>query len=339
VGERARALEGVVGLTWADRSVLVTGANGFIGSWLTGRLVEERAHVVALVDGVDVQSEFVRSDIGARAVTVPGRLEDPTTIATMLTEHDVDTVFHLGAQTIVGEARRDPVATFEANVRGTYLLLDACRRAASSVTRVIVASSDKAYGTSEQLPYTEATPLAGRNPYEVSKSCTDLLAQSYAHSFGVPVALARCGNVYGGGDLNWSRIVPGTIRALLRGETPVIRSDGKFVRDYLHVDDVVEAYFALATWLDQPTRTHAPADVAFNFSDESPRTVIEIYDAVCDAWGSRVEPEILGRADGEIHDQSLDAARARELLGWKARVQLTEGLTRTVDWYRHLAGS
>jgi CDP-glucose 4,6-dehydratase len=313
--------------------VLVTGASGFIGSWLTRRLVEDGAHVVALYDALDPRSELARSGITQQCEVVEGLLQDPAAIDTAFARKEIDTVFHLGAQTIVGAARENPVATFEANVRGTYLLLDACRTARSCPARVVVASSDKAYGTHEVLPYAEGAPLAGREPYEVSKSCTDLLAQAYAHSYGLPVAVARCGNVYGGGDLNWSRIVPGTIRALLAGDRPVIRSDGTFVRDYLHVDDVVDAYLALADGIDR-----GQAGEACNFSDESPRTVLQIYDAVCDAVGTRVEPDIRGDATGEIHDQYLDAGRARERLGWKAKVDLADGLARTVPWSRALLG-
>jgi CDP-glucose 4,6-dehydratase len=319
-------------LTWSGRSVLVTGANGFIGSWLVQRLVDEGALVVALVAVDEPDSEFSRAGLHDRTTVTRGVLEDPAIVPHAIAAHQVDTVFHLGAQTLVGAAFEDPVATFEANVRGTYLLLDACRRAGQPVARVVVASSDKAYGESSALPYTEETPLAGRRPYEVSKSCTDLLAQAYAESYGVPVAIARCGNVYGGGDLNWSRIVPGTVRSLLLGETPVIRSDGTFVRDYLHVDDVVDAYLALADGLDHGVLV----GTACNFSDEAPCTVLELYDAICAAVGTRVEPEIQSRAAGEITEQYLDAGRARELLGWKARVSLDDGLERTVEWYRQL---
>lgn len=318
----------------------MTGGAGFIGSWLTRRLVDEGADVAVLAPDLDPRSELVRGGTAGRVTIVPGVLEDPDTVVRAVVGHEVDTVFHLGAQTIVGAAQRDPVGTFEANVRGSYLLLDACRRTDGLVERVVVASSDKAYGTVGDLPYTEQTPLDGRAPYEVSKSCTDLIARSYAESFGLPVAVARCGNVYGGGDLNWSRIVPGTARSLLRGERPVLRSDGTFVRDYLHVDDVVDAYLALAAWLDERAASAAPgADpdgIGFNFSDESPRTVLEIYAAVCAAFGEHVEPEILDRARGEIHDQFLDASRARDVLGWKARVSLGEGMADTVAWYRAL---
>lgn len=322
-------------MTWTDRSVLVTGAAGFVGSWLCARLVDEGADVVALVPDLDPRSEFARAGLAQRVTVVPGVLEDPDVVSRAVVGHEVDTVFHLGAQTIVGAAHIDPVATFEANIRGTYLLLDACRRASGLVRRVVVASSDKAYGTAE-LPYLESTPLHGVQPYEVSKSCTDLLAQSYAASYGVPVAVARCGNIYGGGDLNWSRIVPGTCRWILRGETPVLRSDGTFVRDYLHVDDVVDAYLSLAGWLDERAGGLADGGIGFNFSDESPRTVMEIYDAVNAAFGARVEPTILGEASSEIHDQYLDASRAREVLGWKASVDLADGMARTVAWYTAL---
>jgi CDP-glucose 4,6-dehydratase len=319
-------------VTWQGRSVLVTGASGFIGSWLTRRLVDGGADVVALFHEVDTQSEFTRAHLDDRVTVVRGLLQDPNVLARAFATDGFDTVFHLGAQTIVGEARADPVATFEANVRGTYLLLDACRAVGTRVERIVVASSDKAYGTATSLPYVESAPLAGREPYEVSKSCTDLLAQAYAHSFGIPVAVARCGNVYGGGDLNWSRIVPGTVRALLRGETPVIRSDGTYVRDYLHVDDVVDAYLALADGIDRGM----VRGEACNFSDEAPLTVLELYDAICDAAGARIEPDIRADARGEIHDQYLDASKARETLGWKARVSLADGLARTVSWYREL---
>jgi CDP-glucose 4,6-dehydratase len=330
-------VEGVVGLTWTDRSVLVTGAGGFIGSWLTQRLVDAGADVVALVPELDARSVLVGSGTVDRVTVLPGVLEDADAVEHAIVDREVDTVFHLGAQTLVGPAYRDPVATFEANIRGTYLVLDACRRAPGGVRRVVVASSDKAYGTARSLPYDETTRLEGRAPYEVSKTATDLLAQSYAITYGLPVAVARCGNVYGGGDLNWSRIVPGTIRSLLRGEQPVIRSDGTFVRDYLHVDDVVDAYLALAGWLDAvDVPAEEPGGIAFNFSAEAPLTVMEVYRAVCDAFGEYVDPAVLGEAAGEIHDQFLDASRARTQLGWKAEVELASGMASAVDWYRTL---
>jgi len=322
--------------SWAERRVLVTGATGVVGSSLTRRLVDEGAYTVALVLDQDPMSEAVRSGTLDRIHVVNGRLEDPSTVERSIVDHEVDTVFHLGAQTIVGSARRAPVATFTSNVQGTWNVLDVARRQPDLVRAVVVASSDKAYGTSPVLPYTEDMPLHGQGPYDVSKSCTDLVAQSYATTYGVPVAIARCGNIYGGGDLNWSRIVPGTIRDLLLGRTPVLRSDGTYLRDYLHVDDVVDAYLALASVADRPELVGQ----AFNFSDGSPMSVRAIYDAVCrETVGDLVEPVVLGGATDEIKDQYLDSSKARELLDWSVEVGLDEGLRRTVPWYRDLLAS
>ncbi len=318
---------------WAGERVLVTGATGMVGSAVCRRLVDAGAHVVALVLDADPSSDLIRSGTMGRTAVVHGALEDLAAVERAIVGHEVTTLVHLGAQTIVSAARRAPLATFEANIRGTYDVLEVARRHPDLVRRVVVASSDKAYGASDSLPYVESHPLAGRQPYEVSKSCADLIAQSYATTYGLPVAVARCGNIYGPGDLNWSRIVPGTVRSLLRGERPVIRSDGTLVRDYLHVDDVVDAYLALAASLDDPP----PGGVAYNFSDESPRTVLEVYAAVCQAAGTAdVEPEVLGLASDEIPSQHLDASAARERLGWRPRVELGDGLRRTVDWYREL---
>lgn len=322
--------------SWSSRRVLVTGATGVVGSWLTRRLLDEGAYVVAFVRDLDPQSELLRSGTMQRAAVVNGDLVDARAVERAVVEHEADTIVHLGAQTIVGAALRSPAATFAANVQGTWNVLEAARLHSSIVRSVVVASSDKAYGTAEQLPYTEDMPLQGRGPYEVSKSCTDLLATSYAQTYGVPALIARCGNIYGGGDLNWSRIVPGTIRSLLQGEQPVLRSDGSFLRDYLHVDDVVDAYLLLGG------RGHEEDHLgeAFNFSAESPLTVRQIYDLVCEAAvGSKVEPEILGRAEHEIHDQYLSAAKARAELGWSPRVPVAEGLENTVAWYRSLLGA
>ena len=263
-------MEGVDVMTnWVDRRVLVTGATGIVGSALTRRLLDTGAYVVVLVRDWDPQSELVRTGDIQRTSVVNGRLEDYGSIERAINEHEIETVFHLGAQPIVTTALRNPLPTFEANIRGSYNLLEACRVHRSLVSSVVVASSDKAYGDAPTLPYTEEMPVNGRHPYDVSKSCTDLLAMTYAHTYQLPVAVARCGNIFGGGDLNWSRIVPGTLRSLLRGQQPVVRSDGTFVRDYLHVDDVVDAYLALARWLDSVERSAAAPDgIAFNFSAE-----------------------------------------------------------------------
>ena len=312
-------------------TAFVTGATGMVGSALVRRLVETEVDVVVLVLDPDPQSELYRSGLVAQTTVVNGALEDLSTLERALAVRAPDAVYHLGAQTIVGAARRSPLTTLEANVRGTWNLLEAARRVPTAAA-VVVASSDKAYGTVDELPYTEAMPLAGDEPYEVSKAAADLISQMYAHTYGVPVAIARCGNIYGPGDLNWSRIVPGTIRSLLRDEQPILRSDGTFVRDYLHVDDVVDAYLALG---DALIARSVASGEGWNFSDESPRTVREIYDAVCVASGRPdTEPNVLGEAPGEIHDQWLSAAKARRELRWKPQVGLEAGLATTVEWYR-----
>jgi len=315
----------------AQRTVLVTGATGLVGSWLCRRLLDDGARVVALVRDWDPQSEFIRSGDVHRCTVVSGCLEDYPALVRAIVGFETDTVFHLGAQAIVGTAFASPLATFEANIRGTYNLLEACRVHQGLVARVVVASSDKAYGKSETLPYTEDMPVDGRHPYDVSKSCADLLARTYAASYGLNVAVARCGNIYGGGDLNWSRIVPGTIRAVLEDKAPVLRSDGGYVRDYLYVEDVVDAYLTLAGKAGQ----EGVRGEAFNFSPQRPLTVLEITRAVLAAMDrSDLEPVILGTARGEIRDQYLDWSRAARVLGWEPRFALEEGLEATVAWYR-----
>jgi CDP-glucose 4,6-dehydratase len=320
---------------WSGRRALVTGATGMVGSWLVKELLDRGAHVVALVLDLDPQSELVRSGDLERVSVVSGRLEDIGTLERAVTLHEVDSVFHLGAQTLVGAAHRAPLRTWEANVRGTYNLLEVCRRHADLVRAVVVASSDKAYGAAAELPYTEDSPLAASHPYEVSKAAADLIAQSYHTTYGLPVAIARCGNIYGGGDLNWSRIVPGTIRSLLSDERPVLRSDGSMVRDYLYVRDAAAAYVQLG----EKVPDDGVAGQAFNFSDESPLTVLEVVAAISERLGTtRLEPIVLGHAVGEIQEQVLSAAKARTTLGWRPRYDLDTGLGETIDWYRgHLA--
>jgi CDP-glucose 4,6-dehydratase len=315
--------------SWNQRRVLVTGATGLVGSWLCKALVERDAFVVAFICDWDPQSELMRSGAVNRTNVVSGRLEDAGTVERAINLHEVDTVIHLGAQTIVGTAYRSPRQTFEANIGGTWNVLDACRLHPDLVKRIVVASSDKAYGTQPVLPYTEDMSMQGRAPYEVSKSCTDLIAQSYAATYGLPVTIARCGNIYGGGDLNWSRIIPGTVRSIIHREQPYIRSDGTAVRDYIHVDDIVAAYMTLADHADRPEMSGE----AFNFSDEKPRTVMDVYRAACDALGGWVEPFIANKAADEIPDQRLDSTKARERLGWQATLDLAEGMRATVAWY------
>jgi CDP-glucose 4,6-dehydratase len=318
-------------MDWDKRRVFVTGATGIVGSWLVKRLLEQGAYVVVLVRDWDPQSELIRSGDIRHASVVSGRLEDYPTLERAINEHEIDTVFHLGAQPIVTTALRNPLPTFEANIRGTYNLLDACRVHRTLVKRVVIASSDKAYGDAPELPYTEDMPVNGRHPYDVSKSCTDLLSMSYAHTYDVPVTIARCGNIYGGGDLNWSRIVPGTIRSLWAGDRPVIRSNGRFTRDYIFVEDVVTGYLALGERADA-------ADVrgqAFNFSPETRVQVLDITRQIQRLMGrTDLEPLILDQAKAEILDQYLDSGKAKRVLGWTARYSLEDGLRQTIGWYQ-----
>lgn len=320
---------------WCGRRVFVTGATGFIGSWLVKELLAQGACIVVLVRDAHPQSELYRSGDINRVSVVNGVLEDFWALERAINEYETDTVFHLGAQTLVGVAHRFPLLTFEANIRGTYNLLEACRLHMDLVQRVVIASSDKAYGEQLHLPYTEEMPLSGRHPYEVSKSCADLIAQAYHHTHGLPVAIARCGNVYGGGDLNWSRIVPGTIRSLLRKERPIIRSDGTYVRDYIYVKDVVHAYMRLAERLDDDQ----VRGQAFNFSPEKPMRVLEIVSVIQKLMGcEHIEPDILNCAEGEIRSQYLSAEKARKVLGWEPVFDLETGLRETIAWYRTFLG-
>ena len=316
---------------WTDRSVFITGATGLLGSHLASELIARRAHVVCLVRDEVPTSHFAQLGLDRRATVVRGALENYETLARALNEYECETVLHLGAQTIVGAAARGPLATFEANIRGTYNLLEACRVNARTVRRVIVASSDKAYGEQPELPYTEDSTLVGRFPYDCSKSCTDLLAQSYHASYGVPVCITRCGNLYGAGDLNWNRLVPGTLRSALRGEQPIVRSDGSFVRDYFYVEDAAAAYLVLAEAMERPEIVGH----AFNFSDDQPLSVIEMARRALHAAGREdLQLVIRGDASREIPQQYLSAAKARRLLDWAPRFGMQQGLERTATWYR-----
>jgi CDP-glucose 4,6-dehydratase len=319
---------------WADRPVLVTGATGLLGGWLVEALLGLGAHVVALVRDHVPASRFLTEGIRERVDSVRGDVTDQALIERVLTEYEVRTVFHLAAQTIVPVADRNPVSTFDTNIRGTWSVLEACRRS-PAVSEILVASSDKAYGARNDLPYREDTPLAGRSPYDVSKSCVDLIARSYAYSYDLPVVVTRCGNFFGGGDLNWSRLVPGAMRDLLVGRSPVIRSDGTMIRDYLYVEDGAAAYLCTAEALMSRREL---AGRAFNFSLEQPLTVLEMLARISAAVGVRIRPTVLGTAATEIPAQHLDSTAARTELGWRPEIGLDEGLRRTVGWYRrHLA--
>ncbi len=320
---------------WRDRPTLITGGTGLVGSWLTRRLMEAGADVVCLVRDWIPQSEVVRNRTLDKVKVVRGDICDRAIVERTLGEYETNTVFHLAAQTIVGIANRNPVSTFESNIEGTWNVLEACRRS-PSVKSIVVASSDKAYGDQERLPYSEDTPLEGRHPYDVSKSCADLIAQAYSKTYGLPVTITRCGNFYGGGDLNWNRIVPGAIRSILRGERPVIRSDGKFIRDYFYVEDGAACYMLLGEKLI--TDGDGVRGKAFNFSNEIQVTVLELVDLILKKMGSSLTPDIRNEASNEIKHQYLSAERARKQLGWKPLFTLDEGLTRTVDWYRAFLG-
>lgn len=315
---------------WLDRPALVTGASGLLGSWLVKRLLAWRAEVVCLVRDWVPQSELVRKGLMGRVRVVRGDVRHQALLERLLGEYEIATVFHLAAQTIVPTANRNPVSTFDTNIRGTWALLEACRRS-PCVAQIIVASSDKAYGAHAHLPYDETMPLQGRHPYDVSKSCADLLAQAYAATFGLPVVVTRCGNFYGGGDLNWNRIVPGTVRSLLRGERPVIRSDGAYVRDYFYVEDAAAAYMLLAQRLGENPELKGEA---FNFSNESQLSVVELVRLIQQLMRSTLQPDIRNQAANEIPCQYLSAAKARQVLGWQPLFTLRQGLRRTINWYR-----
>jgi CDP-glucose 4,6-dehydratase len=315
---------------WQDRPTLVTGATGLLGGWLVRRLLDVGADVVCLIRDWVPQSEFVRARLMDRVKVVNGDVRSQSLLERVLGEYEIDTVIHLAAQTIVGIANRNPASTFKTNIGGTWALLEACRRS-STVKQIVVASSDKAYGEHKQLPYSEDAPLMGRHPYDVSKSCADLIAQSYAATYNLPVAITRCGNLYGGGDLNWNRIVPGTIRSVLRAQRPVIRSDGKFVRDYFYVEDGAAANLILA---EQLSRDDTLKGQAFNFSNENQVTVSELVDRILKLMNSGLEPDVRNEAVNEIREQYLSADKARDVLGWKPLFTLDDGLRHTVDWYR-----
>lgn len=315
---------------WLDRPTLVTGATGLVGGWLVRGLLDGGADVVCLVRDWVPQSEVLSTGMVERVKLVRGDVCDQALLERSLGEYEIDTVIHLAAQTVVPIANRNPVSTFETNIGGTWALLEACRRS-PTVRQIVLASSDKAYGAHEDLPYVEETPLQGCHPYDVSKSCADLIGRTYAETFDLPVAATRCGNFYGGGDLNWSRIVPGTIRSILRGRPPVIRSDGSPIRDYFYVEDGAAAYMLLAERLAENSDLRGEA---FNFSNEEHISVAEMVQRILVLMGSDLSAEVLGKASNEIPCQYLSSVKAREALGWRPKWTLDEGLRKTIEWYK-----
>lgn len=314
---------------WKNANVFITGATGFLGSWLTKYLVDAGANVVALVRDEIPKSNLYRMGYDKKIAIVHGSLEDYAVIERALGEYEISAIFHVAAQPIVEIANRNPLSTFETNVRGTWNVLEAARRT-PTIKKVIVASSDKAYGIHEKLPYDESAPLQGKFPYDVSKSAADLIAQAYYATYRLPVAITRCGNFYGGGDMNFNRIVPGTIRSFLNKEEPIIRSNGKFIRDYFYIEDAARAYLHLAEAMDDP----AIHGHAFNFSPEERMTVLEVVDAIRKAMKTSLKPKILNTAKGEIPNQYLSAGKAKKMLAWRPQFTFEEGIKKTVQWYR-----
>lgn len=311
---------------WSRKRVFITGATGLLGSAVKKVLAEKGAFIVALM-----RDRVPYSALDYEGLTVvSGELLDPYLIERVLNEYEIDTIFHLGAQTIVGVANTSPISTFSSNIRGTWNILEAARHL-PRIERIIVASSDKAYGESKDLPYTEEHPLRGIHPYDCSKSCADLLAQSYIHTYNLPIGITRCGNIYGGGDMNLSRLIPGTIVSLLLGERPLIRSDGCPKRDYIYVEDVADAFILLAQNLN---REDVKGE-AFNFSTETPLTVLEITQKLLKIIKREdLPPMVLAEARGEIEDQYLSCKKAKDKLSFKPKFSIDEGLERTADWYK-----
>ncbi|MCP6681847.1 GDP-mannose 4,6-dehydratase [Bacillus nakamurai] len=314
---------------WKNKNVFVTGCTGLLGSYLVKELIDQGANVTGLVRDAVPKSNLYQGEQVKQMNIVHGALEDVDVIERALGEYEIDTVFHLAAQAIVGVANRNPISTFEANILGTWNILEACRKH-PLIKRVIVASSDKAYGDQPNLPYDENMPLQGKHPYDVSKSCGDLLSHTYFNTYGLPVCITRCGNLYGGGDLNFNRIIPQTIRLVLNGEAPEIRSDGTFIRDYFYIEDAVQAYLLLAEKMEELDL----AGEAFNFSNEIQLTVLELVGKILKAMGSDLKPKVLNQGSHEIKHQYLSAEKARKLLNWTPAHTIDEGLEKTIDWYK-----
>jgi len=315
---------------WENRNVFITGATGFLGSYLAESLIERKANAIILVRDWPSRSRFIISGIFQKTTVIRGEVENYFLLERILNEYEIDVVFHLAAQTIVEIANRNPLSTFESNIRGTWNLLEACRRN-SNVKRIIIASSDKAYGSQKKLPYDEGLPLKGNHPYDVSKSCADLIAYTYYNTYNLPVCITRCGNFYGGGDMNFNRIIPGTIRSVIYNERPVIRSDGSFIRDYIYIKDAVSAYILLAERMEDE-KIHGNA---FNFSSEIQITVLDLTKKILSLMGKEdLRPVIKNEAENEIRHQYLSSRKAKEILGWYPEYSLDKGLNETIAWYQ-----
>lgn len=317
-------------MQWKNTPVFVTGCTGLLGSWLCKELIGRKARVVGLVRDWVPKSILIKDKYIDEMNIVRGDVCDFQAMERIINEYEIEVVFHLAAQTIVEIANRNPLSTFETNIKGTWNILEACRRV-PTVKKIIIASSDKAYGDQPILPYDENMPLQGTHPYDVSKSCADLIAKTYHTTYGTSVCITRCGNFYGGGDLNFNRLVPGTIRALINNEQPVIRSDGSYIRDYLYIEDGVNAYLHLAEKMDN----REILGEAFNFSNELQIPVLELVKKIISLMGKEdIKPKVLGIARNEIIHQYLCAEKARKMLDWSPTYTLDEALVRTIDWYK-----
>jgi CDP-glucose 4,6-dehydratase len=332
MGKRTSIMEGLVKKMdrefWRNRNVFITGCSGFLGSYMVKLLTQCGANVTGLIRDFTPKSDLYNIK-GVKINLVSGSLEDISVLERALGEYEIDTVFHLAAQAIVGIANRNPISTFEANILGTWNLLEACRRS-PLVKNIIVASSDKAYGDQEVLPYHEDMALQGSHPYDVSKSCADLITQTYYKTYGLPVCITRCGNLFGGGDLNFNRIVPQTIESIIKNEPPTIRSDGTFIRDYIYVEDAALAYILLAEKMGMLNLYGE----AFNFSNEVRLTVLDLVNMILKQMNSDLKPIILNQGSHEIKNQYLSAKKAKDILAWEPLYDTEQGLNKTIEWYK-----
>ncbi len=315
---------------WQNRNVFISGCTGLLGSWMVKYLVGGGANVTGLIRDWVPKSKLITDDSINKINIIRGQIEDFPLLERTLNEYEIDTVFHLAAQTIVPTANRNPISTFRSNIQGTWNILEASKRV-SNVKRIVIASSDKAYGEHKELPYTEDTPLRGLYPYDVSKSCVDLISLAYFKTYNLPVCVTRCGNFYGGGDLNFNRIIPGTIRSALFNERPIIRSDGTLIRDYFYIEDAVEAYLLLAEKME----VLKLLGQAFNFSLETQLTVLEIARKILKLMKSSLKPIIKNEAKSEIQHQYLSAKKAKNILKWKPKYTFDDGLIKTIEWYKN----
>jgi CDP-glucose 4,6-dehydratase len=316
---------------WQDKRVFVTGASGLVGGWLVEKLLSYGADVVVLLRDWVPGSRLISSKFFEKVTVVRGDLSDLIKLERIIAEYEIQSVIHLAAQTIVPIANKNPLSTLESNISGTWNLLEACRKV-KSLSSIVIASSDKAYGDALELPYKETMSLRAIYPYDVSKACADMISVSYAKTFDMPIAITRCGNFFGGGDLNWNRIIPGTIRSIIRNKPPVIRSDGKLIRDYIYVEDAVSAYMTLTQAISLNPELKGEA---FNFSNETQKTVLDLTKTIINLFGSTLEPVIQGQKHGEIQAQYLDSSKAIKVLGWKPKFSLEEGLKKTINWYKN----